>query len=390
MAQQLASAEAPATMSRRRMALMQRGVEAAEQLSARDVASLKDDASGANRAAVAAKFGANYDNLTTSAPQDLVTALLHLLVGDVEAQVRRSLAAAAAGSEKLPVQVVSRLARDRIEVARPILEQSPLIEDAELIEIVRTNAMQYALAVAGRERVSEALADVLVDSGHQPVVARLAGNAGAELSVKTLNRVVEDWREDREVQDRLVRRPALPFELVEQMVGAIGDRIEWELVQTRRMEPADARALMQAVTDRTAVGLTAKEHGDRKLELHLRERLNGGDLDHDDLLQFLREGDIAAFEMTLGLMAELDPKTIRRFAYNSDRRYLAALCLKAALPTPHYLTVRMALELAGRSVAPTSADSDTFSSETMRFLHQQYEALRHDPEKLETLYAAFE
>jgi uncharacterized protein (DUF2336 family) len=390
MAQELASAEAPAALGRRRMALMQRGVEAAEQLSARDVAALRDDASGANRAAVAAKFGAHYDSLATNAPPDLVTALLHLLVGDVEAQVRRSLAAAAAGSERLPAQVVSRLARDRIEVARPILEQSPLIEDAELIEIVRTNAMQYALAVAGRERVSEALADALVDSGHQPVVARLAGNAGAELSTKTLNRVVEDWREDREVQDRLVRRPALPFELVEQMVGAIGDRIEWELVQTRRMQPADARALMQAVTDRTAVGLTAKEHGDRKLELHLRERLNGGELDHDDLLQFLREGDIAAFEMTLGLMAELDPKTIRRFAYNSDRRYLAALCLKASLPTPHYLTVRMALELAGRSVAPTSADSDTFSSDTMRFLHTQYEALRHDPEKLEALYAAFD
>jgi uncharacterized protein (DUF2336 family) len=390
MAQQLASAEAPASMGRRRMALMQRGVEAAEQLSARDVATLQQDASSANRAAVAAKFGANYDHLATTAPQDLVTALLHLLVGDVEAQVRRSLAAAAAGSENLPAKVVSRLARDRIEVARPILEQSPLIEDAELIEIVRTNAMQYALAVAGRERVSEALADALVDSGHQPVVVRLAGNAGAELSAKTLNRVVEDWREDREVQDRLVRRPALPFELVEQMVGAIGDRIEWELVQTRRMEPADARALMQAVTDRTAVGLTAKEHGDRKLELHLRERLSAGDLDHDDLLQFLREGDIAAFELTLGLMAKLDPKTIRRFAYNSDRRYLAALCLKASLPAPHYLTVRMALELAGRSVAPTSADSDTFSSDAMRFLHQQYEGLRHDPEKLETLYAAFD
>ncbi|MGB8714597.1 MAG: hypothetical protein WCD50_15915, partial [Onishia taeanensis] len=66
-----------------------------------------------------------------------------------------------------------------------------------------------------------------------------------------------------------------------------------------------------------------------------------------------------------------------------------ALCLKAALPTPHYLTVRMALELAGRSVAPKSADSDTFSSEAMRYLHQQYEDLRHNPEKLEALYAVF-
>ena len=33
-----------------------------------------------------------------------------------------------------PASVVSRLARDRIEVARPILEESPLLEDEELID----------------------------------------------------------------------------------------------------------------------------------------------------------------------------------------------------------------------------------------------------------------
>ncbi len=388
MAQELIESGASPAMSRRRAALMQRGAEVAERLAAKDVATLQKDPSAANRALVARKFGAQYDELAENAPRDLVKALLNLLVGDVETQVRRSLALAVASSDQLPATVASRLARDRIEVAQPVLEQSPLLDDAELIDIVRTNAMQYALAVAGRERVSEQLADALVDSGKQPVVARLVGNAGAALSAKTLKRVMEDWQGDRQVQDRLVRRPALPFEMIEHMVGAIGDRIEWELVQSRRMDPHEARSLMQAVRDRTAVGLTAKEHGDRKLEVHLRERLSTGELGHDDLVQFLREGDVAAFEQTLGLMAELEQKTVRRFAYNDDRRYLAALCLKAGLPAPHYLTIRMALELAARSVGPTGED-DTFSSDAMQFVHRQYEELRGNPAKLQALFAAF-
>ena len=173
------------------------------------------------------------------------------------------------------------------------------------------------------------------------------------------------------------------------MVGAIGDRIEWELVQSRRMDPHEARSLMQAVRDRTALGLTAKEHGDRKLEVHLRERLSTGELGHDDLVQFLREGDVAAFEQTLGLMAQLEQKTVRRFAYNDDRRYLAALCLKAGLPAPHYVTIRMALELAARSVGPTG-ENETFSSEAMQFVHRQYEELRGNPAKLQALFAAFD
>ncbi len=389
MAQDLVTSDAPPAASRRRMALLQRGAEMAERLTGKDVAVLHQDRSAANRAMVARKFGAQYDEMTETGPRDLVKALLDLLVNDVETQVRRSLAVAVAASDRLPAPIASRLARDRIEVAAPILQESPLLEDAELIEIVRTNAMQYALAVAGRERISEQLADALVDTGEQPVVATLVGNVGARLSTKTLNRVMEDWRGDKEVQDRLVRRPALPFELIEHMVGAIGDRIEWELVQTRRMDPHEARALMQAVRDRTAVGLTAKEHGDRKLEVHLRERLSAGTLGPDDLLQYLREGDIAAFEQTLALMAALDPKTVRRFAYNSDRRYLAALCLKAGLPAPHYLTIRMALELAGRSIGTQAGADDTFSSDAMQFVHRQYEELRRDEAKLESLLAVF-
>jgi uncharacterized protein (DUF2336 family) len=389
MAQKLVQGGEPPATSRRRMALLQRGAVAAERLTGRDVAVLREDPSAANRALVARKFGAQYDEMAETAPRDLVKALLTLLVGDVETQVRRSLAVAVAASDRLPAPIASRLARDRIEVAAPILEQSPLLDDNELIEIVRTNAMQYALAVAGRERVSERLADALVETGEQRVVARLVGNFGADLSARTLARVMEDWQGDKEVQQRLVRRPALPFELVEHMVGAIGDRIEWELVQTRRMDPEDARALMQAVRDRTAVCLTAKEHGDRKLEVHLRERLHAGTLGHDDVLNFLREGDVAAFEQALGLMAQLEPKTVRRFCYNGDRRYLAALCLKAGLPAPHYVAIRMALELASRSVGPRRPGDDTFASETMQFVHEQYVELQNDEAKLEMLLAVF-
>lgn len=370
--------------------MLKRGTEAAERLTAQDVAVLASDPSPANRALIAKKFGKQFDSMVEDSPHDLVRGLLNLLVGDVETHVRRSLAAAVAASARLPAPIVGRLARDRIEVAAPVLQHSPLLEDEELIEIVRTNAMQYALAVAGRERVSEQLADALVDTGAQPVVAKLLGNFGAKLSHKTLSRVMEDWRGDKDMQDRLVRRPSLPYEMIEHMVGAIGDRIEWELVHTRRMDPKEASALMRAVRDRTSVGLTAKEHGDRKLELHLREQLNAGTLSHDDLLRFLREGDIAAFEQSLALMAKLDLKTARRFAYHSDRRYLAALCLKASLPAPHYLTIRMALELAARTVGPRRPGDDTFSAETMQFVHQQYEELHSSPAKLEALMTVFD
>ncbi|MCB1972209.1 MAG: DUF2336 domain-containing protein [Geminicoccaceae bacterium] len=366
--------------------MMAQGAQAAQQqaLQLADVEALKRDPSAEGRALIARKFGESFDSLATSRTRDLANALLSLLVGDIEKEVRKTLSETVASSHKLPAVVARKLATDDIEVAGPILAQSPVLSDSELVEIVRTNAMQYALAVAGRERVSEELSEALVDSGHQQVVVKLVGNVGAKLSNRTMKRVMDDYRDDDQVQDRLVRRPELPYELVEEMVGIIGSKIEWELVRNQRMDPGQAKAIMKAVQERTAIGLTAREHGDQKLRQRLRERYMAGDLTHEDVLKFLRDGDINSFEQSLSLMAQLEPAAVRTLAYSPDRRYLAALSAKADFPSPHYITLRMAIEMAETTVAPDGREL-SYSSDSIQFLQKQYERLRLDEFKVDEL-----
>jgi len=354
-----------------------------------DVEELKRTRSPQARANIAAKFGSQYGELATTDNASLAKAVLLLLVRDVEKEVRQRLAEAVADCEELPADVASRLARDDIDIARPILERSPVLSDEELVEIVRTNSIQYALAVAGRERISEMVSEALVDSGDEQVVVRLTGNAGAELSRRTLERIAEEFRESRPVQDRLVKRPALPYELVEQLVGVIGDRLEWELLRDRRISPQQARSIMEAIRERVSVSLVAREHGDRGLERHLRERWVSGDLDGEDLLTFLRDGDIAAFETAFTVMTRLGIRVVRRLLYSSDRRCLAALCVKAGIATPHYVGIRMALELAEQCLDDKGTEK-AYSAETLMFVQAQYERMRLELDKVEDLIAQAE
>ncbi len=378
-------------MSRRRQALLRQGAAFAEQqkLGIADVEELARTRSPQARANIAAKLGGQYGELATTDNAGLAKAVLLLLVKDVEKEVRRALAEAVADCEELPPDIASRLARDDIEVARPVLERSPVLSDEELIDIVRTNSIQYALAVAGRERISEAVSEALVDSGDEQVVVRLTGNMGAELSRRTLQRIAEEFRESRSVQDRLVKRPALPYELVEQLVGVIGDRLQWELLRDRRISAEKARQIMEAIRDRVSVTLVAREHGDQGLERHLRERWVAGDLDGEDVLGFLRDGDIAAFETAFMVMSRLGIRTVRRLLYNSDRRCLAALCIKAGIATPHYVGIRMALELAEQCLEGQGGEK-SYAGDTLMFVQAQYERLRLDVEKVEELIAQAE
>ena len=199
--------------------------------------------------------------------------------------MRQALAEAAAASANLPHGIARRLARDDLEVARPILTYSPVLTDDDLAEIVRTRAVPYALAVAGRERLSEWLSDVLADTNEAEVVAVLTGNPGAELSVATLRRIADDYGDDRAIQDRLIRRQALPYELVDQLLAALGDRLEWELIRQRRIDKAEARQLMAAARDRAALSSVAREQEERSIERELRHRFTAGDLGPEDIVQ---------------------------------------------------------------------------------------------------------
>ena len=213
---------------RRRARLIQGAVKAAnpQALTVADVQALQDDPSPASRAVLAGKFGRQYAHLVEGDTRTLAEAVLDLLARDTEKKVRQALAEASGASASLPHGIALRLARDEIEVARPILTYSPVLTDEDLAEIARTRQAEYALAVASRERLSEGLCDVLAETNESEVVTALAGNAGAQLSVATLRRIAQDYWDNRAIQDLLVQRPAAAYERDDQRVAETGDRLE--------------------------------------------------------------------------------------------------------------------------------------------------------------------
>ena len=377
---------AVAVGGRRREALLRHHAdrEREQRLGAADVATLQRDRSPQARAQVAAKFGRQFDELCGGGDRVVADAVLELLVRDLAVEVRQALANTVAASALLPTHIAQQLATDRIEIASPILEQSPVLGDEDLVRVVRTHAMQYALAVAGRQRLSEVVSEALVDTGEAAVVARLVENGGASLSQTTMARVIQDFRDNEQIHGRVIRRPELPYELVEQLIGVMGERLEWQLIRERRMPAEEARALMHAVRERAAISFTARAHADGKLQQHLLAEFSTGRLDHERLLRFLRDGDIASLEIGLALHARLEPNQVRRLLYHADRRHLAALCIAAGFATLHYITLRMAMEIAEEAMAPRAANKG-YSSETVRFLQVQYERLCGDEAKLRLL-----
>ena len=114
---------------------------------------------------------------------------LECLARDAAVRVRAILAEEIKSLTCVPKDVVLRLARDlNVVVAAPILQYSPLLSDADLIEIIACGQVQQVLtAIASRKPVSEPVCDLLVQSLDVSAVAALLVNPDAKIRKDTMD-----------------------------------------------------------------------------------------------------------------------------------------------------------------------------------------------------------
>src|SRR5215510_14904031 len=148
--------------------------------------------------------------------RELTLEVIGILAADRTAKVRAIIAEGLRHSNDAPPEVIRQLARDaEIKVAGPILESSPLLNDDELIGIIRSKPIQGALeAIARRRRLGTPLADALVSTALSApdgvlAVTALLKNHDAEIDPATMDRILDVAPGYGAWHGPLVRRPVL-------------------------------------------------------------------------------------------------------------------------------------------------------------------------------------
>lgn len=143
--------------------------------------------------------------------RDLTVRTIDALARDQLPRVRAALAEAIKESPYIPKSIALKLARDvETEVAAPILEFSPLLNDADLREIIASGVASAALsAIARRHEISADLSDAIVATIDVPAIATLLANRSAQVREETLDRIIETAKGVEALHRPLVFRPEL-------------------------------------------------------------------------------------------------------------------------------------------------------------------------------------
>ncbi|MBT5414456.1 MAG: DUF2336 domain-containing protein [Rhodospirillaceae bacterium] len=283
-------------------------------------------------------FCGSHDTLSNQ-ERALMGEILRHLVHEVEMSVRQALAARLADRSDATRDLIVALANDAIEVAHPILLASPLLRNAELIEIVRHRTLEHRLSVAMRERVGEDVSAALIEAGEEEVVATLLGNAGARFSDETYARLVEESRTTPAYREPLVHRDDLNPALAKRMYWWVSAALRHHILEHHQIDPATLDDSIEA-----AVGALVPDGAETEPRASESARRSPNAPKEDEitprhLVQLLREGRVSLFEMLFARRCRLRPRLIRRFLYEPGGEALAIACRAVAIDKPVFASI---------------------------------------------------
>jgi uncharacterized protein (DUF2336 family) len=163
--------------------------------------------------------------------------LIGRLTEKIERQALIELSGRLAPVDRAPLNTIGRLSRDDdIDISGPVLEQSPVLTDKDLVEIARTKSQAHLSAIAGRKSSGEPVTDILIDRGNAEVAQKVATNDGARFSRYGLSRAVRRAESDKTLAVAVANRTELPPELLDLLVRKATTAVRERLLANARPE----------------------------------------------------------------------------------------------------------------------------------------------------------
>jgi uncharacterized protein (DUF2336 family) len=277
-------------------------------------------------------------------PDDLAAAegAMIMLLDDPSPLVRRALSEVFASSQKAPLIVVHALAADQPEIAVPLLSQSPLLLEDDLVDLIATGQPEAQVAIASRVMLPRSLAAAIAEVGSAQACLALLENLDADITLFSIDRIIERFGHLAAIREPLLARGDLPMATRQALLSKLSQTLAGFVSGRQWMGSEHAEYAAREACEKATVALAAETPYEEVAHLvrHLRQ---SGQLTAGMILRALLSGNVVLFEEAL---AELSGVSIERVvSYIHDRNIsgIRALYRKAGLPDLAYPAFRAAL-----------------------------------------------
>lgn len=262
--------------------------------------------------------------------------IFRALVKDAETEVRKTLSEAIKTSNNAPKEVIMELAKDISEISIPVLEFSEVLNDADLIEIIKsTENVEKQTIVSKRKSVSEELSTALIETHNEEVVDTLLKNDGAEVSEEGYSKIVDNFADKQNVMEAIVEREKLPINVMENLTKHVSKEIKAKLVAKNKAieQFADAIHKSEEAATMKVIGMKSSEQEYYNF-CKLMKQLNIS----EDLMPVsaLCIGNLNLFEVCMARIIRIPILNIRTLLFDQSNKGFKVMYERAKLPESLY------------------------------------------------------
>jgi uncharacterized protein (DUF2336 family) len=267
---------------------------------------------------------------------------LLMLLDDASPLVRQAMAEVFARAPSAPAAIVQALSVDQACVALPVLEHSPLLIDADLVDLVATGNSDVQSAIARRIHLPAAVCAAIAEVGSAAAALELIENPFAELPEFSWDRIVERHGHLAAIREAMLVLEGLPARTRLALVGKLSETLTRFVVARNWMTADRASRIKDEAMARSTVNIAARSRGDEMRDLvhHLRE---AGQLTVGLILRALLSGNLELFDSALVELSGLPPGRVAALVYDGAGAGINALLTRAGLPESTFPAFRAAL-----------------------------------------------
>jgi uncharacterized protein (DUF2336 family) len=279
-----------------------------------------------------------------------------MLLDDPSPLVRRALAEALAGSADAPHAVIHALASDQADIATLVLARSPLLIDAELVDVVASGSCELQAAIASRAPLQGAVAAALAEVGALEACLVALENPDATFAPASFDRLVTRFGRVGAVREAMFARADLPMAARHVLMGMLSSLLADFVVDREWLARSRADQAVRDARDRGTVAIAAlgPDPETRPLVRHLRM---SGQLTAGLVLRALLSGHVAMFEDVLAELSGLPLARVQALIHGRGAGGFRAVYEKAGMPASVFPAFREALTALGEASSDEAVSS---------------------------------
>ncbi len=265
-----------------------------------------------------------------------------MLLDDPSPLVRQALAEVFASAQNAPPLIVGALAADQPQIAVPILSRSPLLVEADLIDLVATGRPEVQTAIAGRPMLPRSLAAALAEVGSAEACLALLENIDADIALFSIDRMVERFGHLAPIRENLLERDDLPMTTRQALLNKLSQTLAGFVSARQWLASEHAEHAARDACEKATVALAADTPYDELAALvhHLRQ---SGQLTAGMILRGFLSGNVVLFEEALAELSGMSLDRVTSYIHDKNLSGFHALYSKAGLPDGAYPAFREAI-----------------------------------------------